>query len=392
MTRKKKIAVGLGLLPLLLAAAFVAALNQRDMNHWFAGYLEWVFREAPAAQQPLHVMVLMVDHFEPTKPENARAWTEGYPPVASRHLDADGMHPTYSWFFPVEQFDENEPFVEAISGLCRRGFGEIEMHLHHNRDTAETLRAKIRRGIAGLQKYGAAKTVDGRTAFAFIHGNWALDNSVLVDGRDRCGVNSEISLLREEGCYADFTFPASRSPAQPEMLNCIFYATDDPREPASHRTGVPVAVGRAPRGDLMIFQGPLGFNLRDWRHRFYPAVESGCLRWNNPPMEKRLDFWLDAGIHVEGRPEWRFIKLYAHGASPATWNMLFNEEGFERLFSMIEARCNDGVNYRLHYVTAREAYNIVKAAEAGMTGDPGRYRDFVIKPYVNTVDSEAPPR
>jgi hypothetical protein len=39
---------------------------------------------------------------------------------------------------------------------------------------------------------------------------------------------------------------------------------------------------------------------------------------------------------------------------------------------------NDGTNYVLHYVTAREVYNIIKAAEAGMQGDPGQYRDYIL--------------
>jgi hypothetical protein len=108
-------------------------------------------------------------------------------------------------------------------------------------------------------------------------------------------------------------------------------------------------------------------------------------------MAKRVDFWLDAGIHVEGRPEWLFVKVYAHGASPGTWNMLFNEGGFDDLFSLVDERYNDGEQYRLHYVTAREAFNIVKAAEAGMTGDPNRYRDYLIKPYLNTQPSGTQP-
>jgi hypothetical protein len=36
----------------------------------------------------------------------------------------------------------------------------------------------------------------------------------------------------------------------------------------------------------------------------------------------------------------------------------------------------------LHYASVREAYNIIKAAEAGKTGDPDQYRNFVIKPYL----------
>ena len=46
----------------------------------------------------------------------------------------------------------------------------------------------------------------GKPAFAFIHGNWALDNSRQDGGRNYCGVNSEIRLLRDLG-----VMPISRS-------------------------------------------------------------------------------------------------------------------------------------------------------------------------------------
>jgi hypothetical protein len=41
--------------------------------------------------------------------------------------------------------------------------------------------------------------------------------------------------------------------------------------------------------------------------------------------------------------------------------------------------------FRLHYVTAREAYNIARAAEAGHSGDPNDYRDFLVPPPANRV-------
>src|SRR5262249_32297077 len=39
----------------------------------------------------------------------------------------------------------------------------------------------------------------------------------------------------------------------------------------------------------------------------------------------------------------------------------------------------------LHFVTAREAYNIVKAAEAGHSGNPNDYRDYLIPPPANRL-------
>jgi len=54
----------------------------------------------------------------------------------------------------------------------------------------------------------------------------------------------------------------------------------------------------------------------------------------------------------------------------------------------LEIKYNDGQNYVLHYVTAREAYNIVKAAEYGLEGNPNQFRDFIIQPYENSKNRE----
>jgi hypothetical protein len=44
----------------------------------------------------------------------------------------------------------------------------------------------------------------------------------------------------------------------------------------------------------------------------------------------------------------------------------------------------------LHYMTAREAFNVVKAAEARMTGDPEKYRDYEIPKPRNLVEVVEP--
>jgi hypothetical protein len=53
----------------------------------------------------------------------------------------------------------------------------------------------------------------------------------------------------------------------------------------------------------------------------------------------------------------------------------------DEAFSYLEKKYNDGSRYALHYVSAREAYNIAKAAEDGKVGNPNAYRDYIIKPY-----------
>jgi hypothetical protein len=45
----------------------------------------------------------------------------------------------------------------------------------------------------------------------------------------------------------------------------------------------------------------------------------------------------------------------------------------------LTSKYNDGKNFALHYVSAREMYNIAKAAEAGLSGSPNDHRDYLLK-------------
>jgi len=47
----------------------------------------------------------------------------------------------------------------------------------------------------------------------------------------------------------------------------------------------------------------------------------------------------------------------------------------------LEHEYRNRAGYCLHYVTARELYNLIKAAESGLSGDPGPYLDYVIPRY-----------
>ena len=51
----------------------------------------------------------------------------------------------------------------------------------------------------------------------------------------------------------------------------------------------------------------------------------------------------------------------------------------DALFTDAEARYNDGKRYRLHYLTAREMFNVVKATEAGIA-DIETSRDWLLPP------------
>ncbi|MGH8865542.1 MAG: hypothetical protein ACREVZ_12980, partial [Burkholderiales bacterium] len=302
-------------------------------------------------------------------------WAGAYPRLCAGRADADGRPPQHTFFFPSEEYRGEH--IEQLVELGRQGLGEIEIHLHHDRDSSSGLRRNLEEFLARLVSHGATPVdpATGRPLWAFVHGNWALDNS-RPDGR-WCGVNDELTVLASLGCYADFTLPSAPDRTQTSTVNSIYYATDDPARPKSHDQGTPVTVGGTPSGQLMIVQGPLGLR---WKRRYglpIPAIENGDVRASNPPTPQRVDHWVRTAVHVAGRPEWVFVKIHTHGTKEEDMPTLLGRPA-AAMFDHLEGRYNDGVIYRLHYVTAREMYNIARAAERDLAGDPGRYRDLVI--------------
>jgi len=351
---------------------------------WVPAYIRHLREQPPdlsKRQRPLHLIVSLADHFEPADSRTfLREWIENYRPVAERHHDSSGIPFKRTFHYPVEQFHDFQ--IEMLLPLCREGLAEIEFQIHHFEDTSETLRQKIEEGLRRYAKYGICQTIDepAQTRFAFVHGNWALDNSRPDISPNPCGVNDEISILRSLGCYIDVTFPSVLTMAQPRHINSICYVTDDPEKPKSHDTGVPVEVGKPPTGDLMLLQGPLLVDWRDWRHGTHPTIENAEIHKDLPLHPRRIGFWIKANVHVLGQPNWLFIKLHSHGCRAHDLPSIYGES-FSNTLTHLETHFDDGENYQLHYTTIRETFNIIKAAEAGKTGNPEQYRDFVIKPY-----------
>lgn len=369
----------------VVALAFAIRLvRKRNVAGWLLGYLRQDWRAPVPVGVTRHVLFCFVDHYEPkwgepdyaTECARVARWRADYPKLCESHCDADGRAPVHSFFFPEEEYRTEH--LDALVELCRLGLGEIEIHLHHDHDTEAGLREKLSRFTELLASRHDALPRDPKTGqprWAFIHGNWALDNSH-PDGTG-CGVNNELVVLREEGCYADFTFPAAPDPCQTSTVNRIYYATDDPLAPKSHDTGERVRAGGKPVGDLMLIQGPLGLRWGSRKFGIFPRIENADVRTSCPPTPDRIDAWVNAGIHVQGRPEWIFVKVHTHGTQERDIDTLLGAP-MDRAFTYLESRYNDGHAWKLHYVSAREMYNIVKAAEAGLDGDPGQYRDYAI--------------
>ena len=130
----------------------------------------------------------------------------------------------------------------------------------------------------------------------------------------------------------------------------------------------------------MLLQGPLGLNWRSRKWGILPRLENGELSAGNAPTADRVDLWAKQHIHVQGRPEWVFVKTFAHGCQPKNAEAFFGSQG---MHEHLAERYNDGKDWCLHYVTTREMYNIARAAEDGNTGNPGDYRDYEILPPSN---------
>jgi hypothetical protein len=317
----------------------------------------------------IHIAVCIVDHFEPAwngasyEQECARVkeWVTRYPLLANKHRDAQGRPPQHTFFFPEEEYRSEH--IETLVKLCQQGYGDVEIHLHHDSDTAEKLREKLVRFKTILhEKHGLLhiNKETGEVEYGFIHGNWALDNS----GKHGkwCGVNNELQVLSETGCYADFTFPSSPSETQPRKINSIYYAKDNPLKPKSYDTGVDVKVGTQASGDLMIIQGPLTFNWKSRKWGIAPRIENGELSSDNPPTPERVDLWIRQHIHVKGQPNWIFVKLHSHGVQENNIEVLLGQP-MDDMLSYLETNYNDGIKYQLHYVTAKELYDLIKALE-----------------------------
>lgn len=354
-------------------------IRERGLDSWLPTYLrETLLRRnlrRKRRQQLTHILFLVCDHFEPRhgvkRPEDAisriRTWHTGYRQLQEHQHTRYGLKPLHTWFYPPHHGLEH---LAALASMAYDGLGEVELHYHHQDDTEQSLRVNMKSALADFRSAGLLLQSGDppRERFGFIHGDWALDNS--ADGRF-CGVNSELSLLEELDCWGDLTMPSANY-CQTRKINSIYYAIDDPKAPKSHDWGTDARVGAAHAPGLLMIQGPIGINFRAPR---YPRIENASLTTLNWGRTDRIRIWLNCHIHVRDRPEWLFVKLHTHGAIEEDFDALFGDKA-RLMHQTLAEQFNDGKRYRLHYVTARQAFNLIKAAESGMGGDPSPYFDY----------------
>ena len=367
---------------------------------WLTRYPMWRLREVvrriTEKTGPKHFIFVVANHFEPGW--NERAITLDWKTVASRvenwckrarslgnaFRDCDGKAFRYTYFYPIEQYHSG--FLDTLAELQMDDFGDVEIHLHHGvekPDNEENLRKTLqdlRDVLAEEHRLLSRRYNDTSPMYAFVHGNLALANSA---GGRFCGVDSEMKILAETGCYADFTLPSWPDESQVGHINAIYQCGRPLNERSPHSSGKTLRIGEKPILPIL-FTGPLVF---DWRRRIcglpIPRVDGGVLASNYMPNVERFDRWRGADIGVKGRPEWVFIKLYCHAFFPSDQETLLGEPIRRFLGELLEmAELNDQCSIR--FATAREAFNMVMAAVEGHGGDPGLYRDYWLRSIMHS--------
>lgn len=337
----------------------------KEAQVWLPVVLEDSVRRAFTRRPPpQRVWVAICDHYEPfyknTDEQIARdrvaLWRKEWPLVAGRHNDSAGKSPQYSFFYPEEEYRPH--LMDSLAEMTEQRIGDVEIHIHHGGEG----RAKFIDLMSGFQqtlfeKHGLLrKQPDGKIAFGFIHGNWCLDNSNPYDTR-WCGLNDEITILRDLGCYADFTMPSGQHPSQARLINRIYWATDDPNRPKSYDTGQVVEPGSKASGDLLMIPGPFGMCSRGFKK---PYFETGELAGYQPITRKRIEDW----IHIAPRVgQDAFIKLYAHGTQTRSSGPFFAGGMLDRLFTLL-SQVTTQMHCSLRYATAWQMRQAVDAAAA----------------------------
>jgi hypothetical protein len=328
---------------------------------WLPGYIK--DRLAILARKPAkRLWLLFADHFEPLwngvdehrGEERVARWANSWPAIARKFQDSAGCAPRYTFFYPEEEYRPR--LLDPLARMTSDGIADVEVHLHHDGEGQQNFVDRISRFTEILfSRHGLLRKEAGEVTFGFIHGLWALDNS-RPDGRF-CGLNNEISLLRDLGCYADFTMPSGASPTQARLINTIYWAVDDPEKSKSYDTGVPVTPGSSAAGDLLMIPGPFGLR---WAQRLMPRIEYGELCSYDPATEYRVRRWFQLAPRIGNDI---FLKLFTHGTQERHSQYLL-EGGLEFTLSAVSRECQR-TGLDLHFATAWEMRQAVELAARG---------------------------
>jgi hypothetical protein len=345
----------------------------RHAELWLPSYLGGRIRRLadPQARVVRRVWLAITDHYEPfwhqadfaTARRRVDAWRRRWPEIAESAVrDSANSRPRYTFFYPQEEY--RPELLAPLAEMTNAGIADVEVHIHHEGGDREDFIHRVSTFCEALaEQHGLLRKVDGRVRFGFIHGNWALDNS--LPGGRYCGLNDEITILRDLGCYADFTMPSGNSPSQARTVNTLYWCIDDPLAPKSYDRGIAVQPGEGQRGDLLMIPGPLGLR---WKKRLLPRMETGELGAHDLPGAYRVRRWLDLAPRIGGDI---FLKLYTHGTQEKNMTALLGAGLPDTFTLMTEEAQRRGA--RLYFVSAWQMYCAIAAISNGQAPESAAF-------------------
>ena len=289
-----------------------------------------------SSHEPFHLYVAFCNHLSPFRGSVSQeiaehrivTWQREYTGFASEHRDSLGNQPVHTFFY--DEADYNPRFIDVLYRMCKSGIADVEILLRHGQNTPFEFKRKVEsfRDVL-FHHHGLLRQNGGAISFAFVH-----DHMSPCDSHQQsvlCDVNRKQFILKECGCYADFTFPCA----------------PDTQESESE--------------DLLRIEGPLGTNWRNRRFCLFPRAETGEISARSRFTHHRARLWLDTAPQINGDTKNIFLKLHTYGAVDSTVRYLFGESGIHDLYGYLEKKSIDNSDFILHYVSAYEMYRKIQA-------------------------------
>ncbi|MCL2688433.1 MAG: hypothetical protein FWE57_01125 [Chitinispirillia bacterium] len=285
-------------------------------------------------QEPLHLYVAFCNHLSPFRGNVSQeiaehrvvTWQREYTRFASEHRDSLGNQPVHTFFY--DEADYNPRFIDVLYKMCKSGIADVEILLRHGQNTPLNFKHKVE-GFRDVlfHHHGLLRRNSEAISFAFVH-----DYTAPGDTRPQKlfdDTNQKRLMLKECGCYADFTLTNRKKRAA--MKN-----RDD---------------------DLLLIAEPLGTS---WR-TLLPRKEFGEISARSRFTPRRARMWLDAAPQINGGAKNIFLKLHTYGAVDSTVRYLFGESGIYELYGYLEKASVYNSDFILHYVSAYEMYRRIQA-------------------------------
>jgi hypothetical protein len=286
------------------------------------------------------------------------------------HSDNFSSIPKLTLACPV--LDWADSSVNEIAHICAQGLGEVELLFRAREFDQGSISSCL---VTASEKLllNARHSPGARTSrFCIL---W--DASIFGDSRLTSPSAALVELLRDIGCLVDLSHPDNGCTFQPKPLNSIYTVAHYPPVPRPYNCPSYVAANELPSGYLYVVDGPLDVVWNPRNGELLPRVVTGRIEAGDCPTHNDVSSWCDAGIHVTGRPGWIFVKLILETGA----NSQDVIESLDCVFSACGSLFGNGSDSGVIFATAREMYNIVRAAEAGKNGSAAEYRDYLIPPY-----------